>query len=248
MVFAVADKDGQVLGLYRMPDATIFSIDVAVAKARNTAYYADPTALQPEDFVDEDLIRTDLLSAVAGELQPNGAGISDIYTAANRTTVFDQSQGLAFTNRTFRFLAEPRYAPGIDGTLPPVFSILTDPGINILTAETLRPDGVHPLLIPAKDFTSVAGYDAFHPGRNLHDTANYANQNGTVFFPGSTSIYVSGLLAGGLGVSGDGVDQDDVVTAAAQVGFEPPAAIRSDRVFYREIRLPFQKFNRNPGG
>ena len=41
MVFAVADHDGSILGLYRMPDATIFSIDVAVAKARNTVYYAD---------------------------------------------------------------------------------------------------------------------------------------------------------------------------------------------------------------
>src|SRR5262249_15029212 len=37
MVIAVADKAGNVLGLYRMPDSTIFSIDVAVAKARNTA-------------------------------------------------------------------------------------------------------------------------------------------------------------------------------------------------------------------
>src|SRR5262249_52747492 len=39
MVFAVSDKDGNIVGLFRMPDATIFSIGVAVAKARNTAYY-----------------------------------------------------------------------------------------------------------------------------------------------------------------------------------------------------------------
>ncbi|HEX6985688.1 MAG TPA: matrixin family metalloprotease, partial [Planctomycetaceae bacterium] len=41
MVLAVTDTSGEVLGLYRMKDATVFSIDVAVAKARNTAYYAD---------------------------------------------------------------------------------------------------------------------------------------------------------------------------------------------------------------
>ena len=35
MVIAVADLDGSILALYRMPDATVFSIDVAVAKARN---------------------------------------------------------------------------------------------------------------------------------------------------------------------------------------------------------------------
>lgn len=51
MVFAVSDLDGNIVGLYRMPDATVFSIDVAVAKARNVAYYANATALQPIDQV-----------------------------------------------------------------------------------------------------------------------------------------------------------------------------------------------------
>ena len=32
-----------------MPDAPVFSIDVAVAKARNTAYYDNPAELQPID-------------------------------------------------------------------------------------------------------------------------------------------------------------------------------------------------------
>ena len=32
MIFAVTDKTGAVLGLYRMPDATYFSFGVAVAK------------------------------------------------------------------------------------------------------------------------------------------------------------------------------------------------------------------------
>ena len=50
MTFAVVDKNGNVLGLYRMPDATVFSIDVAVAKARNDAYYDDPATVQPEDL------------------------------------------------------------------------------------------------------------------------------------------------------------------------------------------------------
>src|SRR3984957_5457919 len=39
-VIAVADLDGQLLALHRMPDATIFSIDVAVAKARNVIYFS----------------------------------------------------------------------------------------------------------------------------------------------------------------------------------------------------------------
>ena len=51
MVFAVTDSTGEILGLYRMPDATVFSIGVAVAKARNTAYYEDRAHLLCVDHV-----------------------------------------------------------------------------------------------------------------------------------------------------------------------------------------------------
>lgn len=37
---AVADINGDLLALYRMPDGTIFSTDVAVAKARNVVYFS----------------------------------------------------------------------------------------------------------------------------------------------------------------------------------------------------------------
>ena len=51
MVFAVSDEAGNILGLYRMPDATYFSIGVAVAKARNIAYYDNASLLQPMDRI-----------------------------------------------------------------------------------------------------------------------------------------------------------------------------------------------------
>ncbi|MCA1481691.1 heme-binding protein, partial [Bradyrhizobium sp. NBAIM08] len=75
-----------------------------------------------------------------------------------------------------------------------------------------------------------------------------ANQNGVVFFPGSSPLYTSGKLVGGFGVSGDGVDQDDVVTAAGQVGFAAPDRLRVDQYVVGGVRLPFQKYNRNPQG
>src|SRR5207247_4936788 len=40
MVIAVSDTNGDILALYRMPDATVFSIDVAVAKARNVVNFS----------------------------------------------------------------------------------------------------------------------------------------------------------------------------------------------------------------
>ena len=51
MVFAVSDENGNILGLYRMSDATYFSIAVAVAKARNVAYFDNPAQLQPIDQI-----------------------------------------------------------------------------------------------------------------------------------------------------------------------------------------------------
>src|SRR5262249_14501045 len=50
-VFAVTDNQGNIVGLFREPDATIFSIDVAVAKARNVSYYSSPDQLQPIDQI-----------------------------------------------------------------------------------------------------------------------------------------------------------------------------------------------------
>jgi hypothetical protein len=54
------------------------------------------------------------------------------------------------------------------------------------------------------------------------------------------------VLVGGLGVSGDGVDQDDYVTAQGAVGFPAPASVRADQVILRGVRLPYQTFPRNP--
>ena len=210
MVFAVTDQTGDILGLYRMPDATVFSIDVAVAKARNVAYYADPAQLQPID----------------------NPGVPP---------------GTAFTNRTFRYLAEPRYPEGIDGKPPGPFSIFNDGGVDPLTARQVGPP------LPASAFQSVLGYDAFHPETNFRQAGNLANQNGVVFFPGSAPLYRdtpdgnAGVVIGGFGVSGDGVDQDDVVTFAGSNGYGVPnALLRADEVFVRGVRLPYQKFNRSP--
>ena len=44
MAIAVSDLDGTLLALHRMPDATVFSIDVAVAKSRNVIYFTSIVA------------------------------------------------------------------------------------------------------------------------------------------------------------------------------------------------------------
>lgn len=267
MVISVADTNGEVLGAYRMPDATVFSIDVSVAKARNTAYYADAQDLQAVDRVDfnqDGIFGSITTSLIGGDTLPLGT---------------------ALTNRTFRFLAEPRYPTGIEfGAVnglvidpnkrlvdqrPDIaaqvgpFSVLQLPGIHPKTGENLvdQTPLVFDVYASASTSSPVA-FDAFNPSRNFRDLGDadvkiaetniaypLANQNGIVFFPGSTAVYVSGsLLAGGLGVSGDGVDQDDVVTAYSQIGFAAPDALRVDNYAIGSVRLPYQKFNRNPNG
>jgi uncharacterized protein GlcG (DUF336 family) len=210
MILGVTDLEGNVLGLFRMPDATVFSLDVAVAKARNMAYYNDASALQPIDQI---------------------PGVP---------------AGTAFTNRTVRYAALPRFPEGIDTYPPGPFSIFNDGGV----LPNGRNDGPP---LPASDYQSVQGFDAFNPGTNFHDPNNIANQNGVVFFPGSAALYKDldgdGIreLVGGLGVSGDGVDQDDDVTFEAVKKYNPPFSVRrADQVTVRGVRLPYIKFNRQP--
>jgi uncharacterized protein GlcG (DUF336 family) len=176
MVIAVADLNGTIIGLRRMPDATVFSVDVAATKARNMVYFN-----------------------------------SGSRTAADLTGV---PSGTAVTNRTISFGAQPLYPPGIDGSNPgPFFNVFT-----------------HDLTNPCTQGFQPAG----------------ANQSGIVFFPGSAGLFRNGALVAGLGISGDGVDQDDFVTNGGTKGFEAPANIRADQVVVNGVRLPYFKFPRNP--
>lgn len=68
------------------------------------------------------------------------------------------------------------------------------------------------------------------PGGALWQIGNSNPNDGIIEFPGGLPLYRDGKLAGAIGVSGDGVDQDESVAAAGAEGFEPPEAIRIDRV------------------
>jgi uncharacterized protein GlcG (DUF336 family) len=230
MVVSVTDNAGNVLGLFRMPDSTIFSIEVAVSKARNVAYYAS----------------TDLV--LADRVDDNDDGVPDLPV------------GTAFTNRTFRFLALPFFPEGQNGTRPGDFNICRglETSIDCKTGENIG------AALPASAFQTVMGFHAFNPGTNFRDPTDIALQSGIIFFPGSSPLYRAGTLLGGYGISGDGVDQDDVVTDAGArlIGacaatvpkpagvspFQAPGPIRADQFHVRRVRLPYIKFLRNPCG
>ena len=178
MVIAISDLGGNLIALRRMPDATVFSIDVAATKARNMVYF-------------NSVLRSDL----------------DL----NQVPL-----GTAATNRTISFGAQPFFPPGIDDSQQ-------GPFFNLFLNDTVNP--------------CTQGLESGLPG---------GNNSGIVFFPGSTGLYRNGTLIGGLGVSGDGVDQDDFVTSGGAAGFQAPAGIRADKILVRGTRLPYFKFPRNP--
>jgi len=136
-------------------------------------------------------------------------------------------QGWAITNRTIGFGAQPLFPPGIDLDKPPT----PGPWFDLFLYDLANP--------------CTEG-----PGTGRGGNRAYLNQSGIVFFPGSAPIYKSGVLVGGVGVSGDGVEQDDYVTAGAVRGFEAPEELRVDRSTIRTrdgvVRLPYWKFPRNP--
>ena len=168
------DKPGEVpdiLGVFRTDEATVFSWDVAVQKAR--------------------------------------------------TAVFFSNTQLAMSSRSVGFLAQRFFPPGIDGTIHgPYFGFQ-----EAVSLRTSKKPGVN--------------FPTFFPGDpNV--------PNGITIFPGGFPLYRDGFLVGAVGVSGDGVDQDDIAAISGTVDFTPKPSIRSDSFTYHGARLPYVKFPRDP--
>lgn len=179
-----------VLGTFRTGEATLFSWDVAVQKARTALYFSSPLA----------------------------HGVLPI-----------ELQDKALSTRAIGFLAEMFYPPGIQNKAP-------GPLLALQENFSLLPIGVTNILNGV--FFTIANPPLTTPDPNL--------PNGITIFPGGFPLYRNGVLIGAIGVSGDGVDQDDLIAASGTVNFLAPNAIRSDQIIYRRTRLPYAKFPRNP--
>jgi uncharacterized protein GlcG (DUF336 family) len=157
-------------------------------------------------------------------------------------TIFSIDVAVAKARNAFYFSSAAR-----DGRDMPGF-----PFGFAMTARTIG-FGAMPLYPAGIDGTAPGPFfgnfrrDVAIPCSQGFEAAN-ANQSGIVFFPGSIGLYAgNSTLVGGFGVSGDGVEQDDLVTAAGVTpNFVAPPSIRADRVILGGVRLPFFKFPRNP--
>ena len=160
---------------------------------------------------------------------PDAARFSwDVSVQKARTTIFFSSDARAFSSRAVGFLAQANYPPGIVGTAPGIFLGLQEK-FSIITAAPVS------VTNPLNGGTITTA-----------TTVNPNLPNGITIFPGGFPLYRDGVLIGAIGVSGDGIDQDDLVAASGAALFPPPEGVRSDRSQYRGARLPFAKFPRNP--
>jgi uncharacterized protein GlcG (DUF336 family) len=138
----------------------------------------------------------------------------------------------AFSDRALGFLHRPFFPDGIDGSTAGPFSTAIgswspfNVGLQLDLVQT--------------NFLAALG------GPVASCTAIPALANGIQIFAGSVPLYKNGVLVGAIGISGDGIDQDDLIAAAGANAFAPPAAIRADQIFVRGVRLPFLKFPRSP--
>ena len=178
---------------------------------------------------------------ILGTIKTPGATLFswDVAIQKARTALFFSDGTRAFSSRTVGFLAQEFFPPGIAHTPPgPLYGLQE-------RFSTL------PVALPAGLPTPYSRYPVTNilNGVALSETLTAQDPdvpNGITIFPGGFPLYRNGVLIGAIGVSGDGIDQDDIIAAAGTVGFLPPPDIRADHMQYHNARLPYAKFPRNP--
>jgi uncharacterized protein GlcG (DUF336 family) len=146
----------------------------------------------------------------------------DVAVQKGRTAVGFSTNSLALSTRSVGFLGQTFYPPGLD---------VQDPGPYYGLQEQFS--GFIRSALPQFVLNT-----AFSPDPRF--------RNGITIFPGGFPLYRNGQLIGAVGISGDGVDQDDIVGAAGTHDFLAPLSIRADQFAYLGARLPYAKFPRDP--
>ena len=235
---AVVDLAGEVLGFVRTPDAPLFGADVSVQKARTATFFSSAGAAGAmAGFIAA-------RSLVGGADAPVAPYLAEARAFLDDPAAFTGTR--AWTTRAIGALHRPFYPDGIDGAVPGPFS--TPIGrwspFNVgFQLDLIQNQLVKGILgdtstgcasrLPAGE----AGTDSFAPLRN-----------GAQIFPGGVPIYRGTRLVGGIGVSGDGVDQDDMVAflGLANAGLalggalgNAPIDMRADRLAPRGVQLRY---------
>jgi uncharacterized protein GlcG (DUF336 family) len=261
----VVDTLGTPLGFVRSQDAPMFGADVALQKARTAALLTSSSAasflgtLPPAQYIS---------SSADGSIVSNGQVTLSSYISAAQTFMADPTAfadgAIAYSDRAIGLLSRPFYPDGIDGTANGPFSkplpqwspfstgLQLDLSINSILQHVLHEAtfGTASAVPDVKPGTCAGTGLSVLPPPALPaptpSTAPHLVGNGLQIFPGSVPIYRGTTLVGAIGVSGDGVDQDDMVAflglAQASQALnhsinQAPAGIRVDTLSPQGARL-----------
>ena len=108
------------------------------------------------------------------------------------------ANGIAYSNRAVGNLARPFFPDGLGDTPPGPFS-------KPYASWSPFSDGLQ------LDLTYNAIIAAATGGSDVGCTGLSKLKNGIQIFPGAVPIYRNNQLVGAIGISGDGVDQDDMI-------------------------------------
>jgi uncharacterized protein GlcG (DUF336 family) len=232
VTISVVDTFGSILGIVRTADAPVFGVDVSLQKARSASFLSSTHA-----FAD-----------LSGNTSPDTSRGDIAAFAASARSFFADPAALtgrvAFSARSIGAVSRPTYPDGQLGQPNGPFSVplaqfnpfATGLQTSLVQANLLR------LLTGAADDTRCTFLPDVSPTR-----AQNRLQNGLQIFPGGFPIYRDGQLIGAIGVSGDGVDQDDLIAfmglhnAATRLGTLnlPAPSLRADQLLVNGVRPRF---------
>ena len=247
---SVVDSNGVILGIVRGRDAPVFGVDVSLQKARTAAFFSSAAAASSLNGVPAATYLN------AGLVVLRKEPLSQYVTAAQAFLGLPNALtngAIAFSDRAGGNLSRPFYPDGVVGSPAGPFSKPVGQWSPFSTG--LQLDLVYNAIIQHVGFVlnlvpdvpqNCTGIDGFDNGFALAGVIP-ALANGTQIFPGSVPIYRGSALVGGIGVSGDGVDQDDMIAflgvheaAAALGGFANAApAMRADTLSPQGTRLRY---------
>jgi uncharacterized protein GlcG (DUF336 family) len=255
VTISVVDTQGQILGIARTRDAPVFGTDVSLQKARTAAFMSSTTAAAFLATLPDAkyLTTSDTSVGVTRAIAINS------YTTALRSFLGNGNalaDGIAYSDRANGNLSRPFYPDGIDNEPPGPLSkpagewspfstgLQLDVAINAILQHVLFVAGVPvPDVAPGCAGVALAN-DLSSVGQTI---GGVRLGNGLQIFPGSVPIYRGSTLVGAIGVSGDGVDQDDMIAflglhnAGQTLGTigNAPTGVRADTVIAQGVRLRY---------
>jgi uncharacterized protein GlcG (DUF336 family) len=249
VTISVVDAEGAILGIARTRDAPVFGADVSLQKARTAALFSSPSAAAFLRSIEEPAVYLN------PDLTPKAEVFIGDYVDALQAFVGGSAltDGIAFSDRAGGNLSRPFFPDGIRGTVHgPLSKSFSDNEWSVFSSG-LQLDLVYNQIIAHIAF--ALGLSNTDVGGNCVAGAPRI-ANGTQIFPGSVPIYRGDQLIGGIGVSGDGIDQDDMISflGVHQAGIRldgainnAPKEIRADQLTpagerLRYVQCPFAPF------